>query len=65
MMFLARDMPEAFREALDFTGFAFDEFARRAERDRFRLLVFTLAVIRLRGGRWGHQPSEDRYFERG
>ena len=49
MLAVSEDPPPVFKEALEFTGFALDEFKRRADRDGVRLVI--LAVHHMGGKR--------------
>ena len=40
-MFATENLPPVFEEAITLTGHAFDEFQKRADRDKFKLLVFS------------------------
>lgn len=50
-VFLQESLPPVFREAMDFTGFALDEFKRRAERDGASLVILSTHSIRESGDR--------------
>ncbi|MFD2235145.1 hypothetical protein [Phaeospirillum tilakii] len=42
-------LPPVFQEAIDFTGFALDEFQRRAETDHARLVILATHSLRVHG----------------
>ena len=42
LLAVSENPPPAFREALEFTGFALDEFKRRADRDGVRLVILAV-----------------------
>lgn len=49
-IFFEERLPKAFREALDFTGFALDQFQERARRDGFKLLLLATQTLKREGG---------------
>lgn len=49
-MFFEERLPKVFREAVDFTGFAFDQFQERARRDGFKLLLLATQTLKREGG---------------
>lgn len=49
-VFFEEQLPSAFREALEITGFALDQYQERARRDGFRLLILATQTMKREGG---------------
>ena len=46
---ITRDLPAVFEDALDFTGFALDQFRERADRDGAALVILSTPLVGTRG----------------
>lgn len=49
-VFFEERLPKVFHEALDFTGFALDQFQERARRDGFKLLILATQTLKRESG---------------